>query len=196
MMGAAATTRGVDRPANTLAARHSKPASAPARAEKKPAAYRRSRVPGRVRPPWVDRAFLAVLIEYIPIIGYTAGLWRRRGRPSREHRGEQSAMVSAGAVSCAPRGSIVTGPTEPCRIASERTRALSQGRTNPRSRSGPSDRCARTNPSRASEAKRARASWPRTTEPEPHTARPVQRARAGLSPARIPTVPWTTRTKG
>jgi hypothetical protein len=38
----------------------------------------------RVWPPSVESSFLAVRIECIPIIGYTAGLERRQVRPSRE----------------------------------------------------------------------------------------------------------------
>ncbi len=96
------------------------------------------------------------------MIGYTAGLRRRRGRPSREHQ-ESKAMVSAGAVSCAlpsPIGPVAGSraaphPNQPelSKIA-ERTQDAQQASA----------------PGCASEPTAARSK--RTLS---HTARPVQR---------------------
>jgi hypothetical protein len=103
--------------------------------------------PGSRGPRSVERSPLAVWIEYIPIIGYTASARRRRGRPSREHQEESKARWSAQVRSralVAARSERVAGtraawrPHQPelTRIAertretaaAERTRASTHGR--------------------------------------------------------------------
>jgi hypothetical protein len=141
--------------------------------------------------------------------------------------GEQSAMVSAGVASCAPRGSIVPEPTKPVprRVDTNRAvphpnepsltvtahePAVPQQSFKPSHTNEPEPCRNQTNPSLTVTAHGAdvphQTSWPVATnepsraasnEPEPHhgTARPGAARQGALPRRRIPTVPWTARTK-
>jgi hypothetical protein len=99
--------------------------------------------------------------------------------------GEQSAMVSAGVASCAPRGSIVPEPTKPVPRRVDTNRAVPHPNepsltvtahgpgvrsspSNPRTRTNPSRAPIRTNPSRAaSKRTQPHRHRPRTRRPAP-----------------------------
>jgi hypothetical protein len=96
-----------------------------------------------IPPPAVESSFLAIWIEYIPIIGYTGGLPRRHVRLPVNIPGEQCAMVSAGTVSCALRKPIGPDDVSFC-TPSKPTRHSA----------GPAIRSARTNPAAKAEGTR------------------------------------------
>jgi hypothetical protein len=104
-------------------------------------------------------------VEKIPMNGYSGVLGGGVAALPVDIRGEQSAMVSAPAVSCAlyqpdRTGELVPHPNEAERHCCQ---------TNPTSRRRPSNRCARTNPM-AAPSERTRASpWP--NEPDTRWAR-------------------------
>jgi hypothetical protein len=100
--------------------------------------------------------------------------------------GEQSAMVSAGVASCAPRGSIVPEPTKPVPRRVDTNRAvphpnepsLTVTAHGPGVRSSPSNPRTRTNPSRAPiRTNPSRAASKRT---QPHRHRPRTRRPAAV----------------
>ena len=84
-------------------------------------------------------------VEKIPMISYTNILGGSIPALPVNGPGKRRAMVSAGAVSCAPWADR-SGRRKPRRIASERTRTAASERTQYASR--PFDPCARTNPDR------------------------------------------------
>jgi hypothetical protein len=118
-----------------------------------------------VRPTSVESSFLAVWIEYIPILGYTEGLQRRHVRPSREHprRAKRHGQRRCGVVRSsrsdrarAPEALPQRIQTNPNLAAAERTRHASRPHDSPLARTNPGrpkalkeTRSIRTNPTRA-----------------------------------------------